>query len=73
LAHLLFHASSTVGMSQLVRMVCNPVKPQKRSQRSPLLDTITSWPFLPIISHPMTDATHRNQSDLFRNMHIHHR
>ena len=77
LTHLLFHTSSTVGVGQLVRISCDPVKAQKRSQRSPLLETITSWPFfivvLSVVSHPMTDATNRNQSGLFRNMHIHHR
>jgi hypothetical protein len=56
-------------------MLCDPVKPQKRSQRSPLLETITSWPFivLSVVSHPMTDATNRDQCDLFHDMHIHHR
>jgi hypothetical protein len=75
LTHLLFHTSGTVGVGQLVRLLCDPVKPQKRSQRSPLLNTITRWPFivLPVVSHPMTEATNRYQSDLFRDMHIHHR
>jgi len=72
LTHLLFHTSSTVGVGQLVRLLCDPVKPQKGFQRSPLLDTIMRWPFsvLPVVSPPMTDATHRYQSDLFRGMHI---
>jgi len=75
LCHLLFHTSSTVGVGQLVGMLYDPVTLQKRSQRSPLLETITSWPFivLSVVSHPLTDATNRNQCDLFRDMHIHHR
>jgi hypothetical protein len=61
-----------IGVGQTVRTSRNAIETQKGSQRRPLLDSISSGPFivLPIVPHLLADAANRDPHYRVHHTHV---